>query len=1249
MMAENDSQGNGRWLWWLAVCATGMVVLAAAGAAWYYYAGQRVWTDGADLRVAEHRAKVREVIWAAPAPVSEVVNTPRQEYEPALTGDEETLYFVRGLPGEGADIYVSHRKGDTWGEPVPLTAVNSEHDELGPRVSPDGKFLLFYSDRPGGLGQYDIWAAARTGEGWSRPFCLGPSINSKYNDYGPAFTPDGKRLIFVTNRRAAAKVKEKTAWRATIRQGNLGDYDLFLAERTESPPPRTQPASQPASQPGKPALAFARAVPLEGVNTSFHEGACCVSPAGDFLYFASDRPGGHGGFDLYRCRLSGGRCGEVVNLGPELNGSANEMDPHLSMRGFLIYFSSDRPGGPGGYDLFTAESREVYAARDRITPPRLSWGIWALIVAVALLIPLLLFLRAAGYRHLDLLQKCVAVSLLAHILLTMLMSLFFIYRPILHHVAEAAGLTTAVNLEVAEEVQMRMQIRQQLTEIPVTDLPVSDPTLAELARPRPADIIPVAPETPELNVPHAKITPAPMTIEPEVPRLIKPAPAPEPVSLPEPPLHSETPTIRLSPEAPILQAERRPEVAPETPTPVRRKVVPAPAPSVAPAEVRLAAAPARPQIQSIAESPAGERPTPPKAERTAPAPMSMIRAELDLDAPDVPAERVATSPTTAPAVQDVPAVATQAQTTAPRGQASLAAVVAPPAARAGESLAVAPAVARAAPAAPEPDRPAPAPTPTTQPAPDVAMPPLPGERVATAAVTAPAVQAVQAVSVKAPTASPQGRAAVEALAVPTAATVGRSLAVAAAVRHAPQATAAPVAVDLAAADAPEIKLPVLAHAAAADAEPTPVATSIRAPGELRARRLVGVGAPPSPLAPTTLARTAPTGMTAVSMIRPEAAIVRPSRPAEPDTKRFALAAKVTPLIPLAGPGKLASPDAFFQRSFEQRQKFIDAMGGSKESEKAVARALAYLSREQLEDGHWPFQPGRKKSGPRGGNDLAITGLATLCFLSGGHTPSKPGPYQECVRKGIDYIVARQKPNGDVRYGGDMYSQAIATIAIAEAAAMTQDPVYRVAAIKAGRFIVNAQNPRTGGWRYKPGDPGDTSVLGWQVLALRSVARTGMAIPAETRKLCFRWLDSVSRSRHGMLAGYQGPSHTLPMTAEAVISRIFLGQRLTAEQVKEACDYLKFHRRPKNEARYYYWYYGSLALAQIRNEAWHQWNAEMKKTLVGYQERDGSWDERRAGRYGRRGGKIYATALSALTLQVYYRYLPMYKVHEPNGE
>jgi hypothetical protein len=371
-------------------------------------------------------------------------------------------------------------------------------------------------------------------------------------------------------------------------------------------------------------------------------------------------------------------------------------------------------------------------------------------------------------------------------------------------------------------------------------------------------------------------------------------------------------------------------------------------------------------------------------------------------------------------------------------------------------------------------------------------------------------------------------------------------------------------------------------------------------------------------------------------------------PGAPEIDLSALGPRAT--VPAAGAGATAGallPEAFAQRSPEVRQEVLENLGGSMQSEAAVQKALAYLASRQAEDGHWPFEPGAV-AGSRPRNDPAITGLASLCFLAGGHVPGPAGAYGPRVKRGIDYLVHLQRENGDLRaVGGDMYSHAIATLAVAEAAGMTNDPVYRAAAIKAGRFIVNAQNRTTGGWRYNPGDPGDTSVFGWQIMALRSVESAGVKIPSETRELAGRWLASASRSPHGMLAGYQGPTPTSPrMTAEGLAIRLFLGQQLTDQQVQEACDYIQFARKAAAgaaakpvETDYYYWYYGSLALDQLQNDAWRKWNDQVQPALRQLQKPDGSWEADRT-YYGARGGKTYATALATLTLEVYYRYLPM---------
>ena len=163
------------------------------------------------------------------------------------------------------------------------------------------------------------------------------------------------------------------------------------------------------------------------------------------------------------------------------------------------------------------------------------------------------------------------------------------------------------------------------------------------------------------------------------------------------------------------------------------------------------------------------------------------------------------------------------------------------------------------------------------------------------------------------------------------------------------------------------------------------------------------------------------------------------------------------------------------------------------------------------------------------------------------------------------------------------------------------------------------------------------------MALKSVENLGVQIPQETRTLAFRWLDNVSAGRHKVLAGYQGRSATPSMTAEAVFSRVLLGQQLTPEQQKESGDYLLAHPPGQGPSNYYYWYYASLALMQFQDEAWNRWNVLMRDHLVRVQakggDQDGSWDLN--SQYGSRGGRVYTTALSTLTLEVYYRYLPMY--------
>src|SRR3954449_10791974 len=154
-MASTNQQGSSsggisrRPVWKRALLLGSLVVImSAVAASGYWLAGRRVWTDGQSLRMPASDANLRSVLWTHPQRLDPAFNTEAQEYEPSLSPDGQELYFVRGKPtqsaGEaetiGADIYVSYRRNNVWTDPVPLDDANSKYDDLGPRLTPDGKF-----------------------------------------------------------------------------------------------------------------------------------------------------------------------------------------------------------------------------------------------------------------------------------------------------------------------------------------------------------------------------------------------------------------------------------------------------------------------------------------------------------------------------------------------------------------------------------------------------------------------------------------------------------------------------------------------------------------------------------------------------------------------------------------------------------------------------------------------------------------------------------------------------------------------------------------------------------------------------------------------------------------------------------------------------------------------------------------------------------------------------------------------------
>ncbi|MGB9687563.1 prenyltransferase/squalene oxidase repeat-containing protein [Thermogutta sp.] len=347
---------------------------------------------------------------------------------------------------------------------------------------------------------------------------------------------------------------------------------------------------------------------------------------------------------------------------------------------------------------------------------------------------------------------------------------------------------------------------------------------------------------------------------------------------------------------------------------------------------------------------------------------------------------------------------------------------------------------------------------------------------------------------------------------------------------------------------------------------------------------------------------------------------------------------------------------FAGRDPSVRSQLLAEHGGTNETEAAVARGLRWLAKHQNTDGSWSLHAFHLAPGASGDEDglgqqadVAATALALLPFLGAGQTHIQ-GEYRHVVLKGLNWLVSHQGLDGDLRGNGigDMYAHGQATLVLCEAYAMTQDPQLREPAQKAIDFIIRAQHP-AGGWRYDPGQEGDTSVLGWQLMALRSGKMAYLRVPDSVFYKAAQYLNSAQTDQYGGRYAYlPGHAATPTMTAEALLCRQYLGWPREHRGMKAGAYYLLENLpSPKkldtSQPWFYYIYYATQVMHNMGGDFWRKWNEAMKATLLPTQRKTGSlagsWDPTE--RYGRHGGRIYTTALAICTLEVYYRHMPLY--------
>jgi hypothetical protein len=366
------------------------------------------------------------------------------------------------------------------------------------------------------------------------------------------------------------------------------------------------------------------------------------------------------------------------------------------------------------------------------------------------------------------------------------------------------------------------------------------------------------------------------------------------------------------------------------------------------------------------------------------------------------------------------------------------------------------------------------------------------------------------------------------------------------------------------------------------------------------------------------------------------------------------------------------------RKFENRLSMALAGGGTRKSEAAVEAGLAWLAEHQFEDGGWRFN---LESHPRCAgycrdsgtykSTTAATGLALLSFLGAGYT-NQEGKYQDVVERGLYYLVEHQNitsRGGDLRdlksapetqaavdmlgaglrlpmfVTDTMYSHGIATLADGGLC----DDERQVAAAAgggSGEFIIKAQYD-DGGWRYAPKwetpGPGDMTVTGWQLMAFPRV-RCWRASRCRTMWLRASSFIDTLQEQGGRRDLYlaQERRGTPATTAIGLLCRMIGGWPRESRPLQQGTS--KIGDQVPSQNNMYFNYYASQVLHHLGGPRWEKWNPKMREYLVETQSHEGheegSWYFSES--HSTPGGRLYTTTMAIMTLEVYYRYMPLYK-------
>ncbi|GAB4449534.1 MAG: hypothetical protein OHK0036_06670 [Bacteroidia bacterium] len=253
------------------------------------------------------------------------INTPYDEYAPNISADGLALFFTSKKPftekeksknkASKEKIYVSKRNSpnDEWGPAIPLSdSINIPSKNVSNiAISNDGQRLLIYFDDK---GNGEIYESVLRGTEWSAPKSLGAPINTIYHESSASFSPDGKTIYFVSNRK-----------------GGKGGRDIWMSTRMDNGQ-WTEPKN------------------LSELNTSEDDEAVYIAPDGKTLYFSSKGYKGLGGYDIFVSKFEDGKWSTPENMGPPLNTPGDDYFLVVNADGTKGYLASS--GGGDNRDIY---------------------------------------------------------------------------------------------------------------------------------------------------------------------------------------------------------------------------------------------------------------------------------------------------------------------------------------------------------------------------------------------------------------------------------------------------------------------------------------------------------------------------------------------------------------------------------------------------------------------------------------------------------------------------------------------------------------------------------------------------------------------------------------------------------------------------------------------------------------------------------------------------------------------------------